>query len=381
MHKLEATPFLIIHHKSKYRGFYDVVLDWITLNLPEQRSLFERRALPYRLPENHRFALMIPWLQDPVQQWSRRTCYQALTLTRECDRQKIPVMNRVERLSRAGKFTGAQLMKQVGLRAPGVVRITDQTRFKKDFLDLSFPFFVREDCGHGGLMLRADTPAEARALPLHQFKAPVAIQLIDLRDSRDGFYRKYRYVVAGNFGVAHHLQVSSHWITRGGNRVVNDLTRSEELAYINTPCPHHDAFQRARRALGLDFIAFDYSFGREGEPLVWEANPYPFVHFSVRDLAYRNDAVHRTIAILVASWFQHANQPLPLKLAEFLESSRVISPQMAGARRANSSAQYWQIPLQPRLHGRSRLEQAADSIRDALRQLRSHGRGLIRLGH
>jgi hypothetical protein len=50
------------NHKSKYRGFYDVVLDWVSLNLPAQRGLFELRALPWSLAENHHYALMIPWL-------------------------------------------------------------------------------------------------------------------------------------------------------------------------------------------------------------------------------------------------------------------------------------------------------------------------------
>ena len=102
----DNAPFLIVHHKSKYRGFYDVVLEWIALNLPEQRGLFEQRALPWSLRKNHRHLLVIPWLQDPVEQWCRRTYEQVLQLTRQCDEQKMPVVNRPERLSRAGKFEG-----------------------------------------------------------------------------------------------------------------------------------------------------------------------------------------------------------------------------------------------------------------------------------
>jgi hypothetical protein len=50
------APFLIVHHKSRYRGFYDVVLDWVALNLPGQRDLFELHTLPWRLPAKHRHA-------------------------------------------------------------------------------------------------------------------------------------------------------------------------------------------------------------------------------------------------------------------------------------------------------------------------------------
>src|SRR5690606_4828558 len=117
--------------------------------------------------------------------------------------------------------------------------------------------FVREDLGHGGPMIRADTPDDLRAVPLDRFRRPVAVELIDLPDPADGLYRKYRYFVAGHRGVPHHIQVSAGWVTRGRRRVTTDRTRADELAYIDRPCPHHDDFQRARAALGLDVVAFD----------------------------------------------------------------------------------------------------------------------------
>ncbi len=362
-----TAPFLIVHHKSKYRGFYDVVLDWVALNLPEQRGLFELHALPWSLPKGQRHAVMIPWLQDPVEQWCKHTYDQVLKLTAECDRQKIPVVNRPERLARAGKFSGARLIAKAGLRTPRVIRIEDAEKFRKDFLGFNFPFFVREDCGHGGKMIRANTPAEARAIPLHRFAEPVAIQLIDLPDAHDGLYRKYRCVVAGDFGVPHHLQVSAQWITRGGNRVINETTRAQEIAYIETPCPHHDAFQRAREELGLDFVAFDYSLDAAGAPVVWEANPYPHFKFSRRELAYRNEAMHRVIAIQVAFYFQRANLPTPAKLAQYLNASHTISPKGATNHGSHWPAGYWQIPPAKK---RPTLRRATDGVREALRRLR-----------
>ncbi|HYG22494.1 MAG TPA: hypothetical protein VEH04_06895 [Verrucomicrobiae bacterium] len=190
---------------------------------------------------------------------------------------------------------------------------------------MQFPFFVREDFGHGKQMVRADTPDEARKIPLREFTRPVAVELIDSSSPTDKLYRKYRYVVAGDFGVAHHLQVSHGWITRGRNRVVNDITRSEELNYINAPCGLHPAFQKAKRALGLDFVAFDYSLDHRGMPIIWEANPYPSIHFSKRDLVYRNEAVHRTIAIVVASYFRAAAVDMPSELAAYLSAENSIS--------------------------------------------------------
>jgi len=319
---------------------------------------------------------MIPWLQDPVEQWCQRTYHQALQLTRECDAQKVPVVNRPECLSRAGKFQGAQLMAECGLRTPRVARIADADDFRKDFLGFSYPFFVREDCGHGGKMIRADTPAEARAIPLRKFKEPVVIELIDLPDGRDGFYRKYRYVVAGDFGVPHHLQVSTDWITRGGNRVANETTRAQELAYIAAPCPHHNAFQRARKALGLDFVAFDYSLDQSGTPVVWEANPYPYINFSRRELKYRNEAIHRTMAILAAFYFQRANLPLSPQLAQYVYASKAISSNRTTEPTLDLPADYWQTPPAKE---KVPLKRVTDGIRDTLRYLRKQLPGPRRL--
>lgn len=362
-----TAPFLIVHHKSKYRGFYDVVLDWILLNLPEQRRLFDLRPLPWHFPARHRYAVMIPWLQDPVEKWCPRTYQQVLELSRECDLQKVHVVNRPERLARAGKFEGARLMRGVGLHTPQVVRIDDARRFKRDFFGLSFPFFVREDCGHGGPMIRADTPEKARAIALDQFQEPVAIQLIDLQSPHDGLYRKFRYVVAGDFGVPHHLQVSTEWITRGDRRVINETTRAQEIAYIEERCPFHDLFQSARKALGLDFVAFDYSLDAGGMPVVWEANPYPYLHFSQNTLSYRNEAMHRTKAILLAFYFQCANRDMPEKLAHFLNCSRAVSGNSATECSSELRGGWWQIPMPKK---RPVLRRATDAFRDGLRSLR-----------
>jgi hypothetical protein len=317
--------FLIIHNAGNYDGFYDVVLDWVAENLPEERPRFELLNLPCQLSEPERFRLMIPWLQDPVEAWCEQTYQQALALTAECDRAGIPVINRVERLSRAAKLQGSELIRQAGLRTPKMFPIVNPQSFHDDFFGLEFPLFVRENLGHGKLMVRADTPDEARKIPLREFTQPIAVELVDLPGATDGLYRKYRYVVAGEFGVTHHLQASREWVTRGGNRVINDTSKTEELSYINAPSPHFEAFQKAKRALGLDFVAFDYSLDHQGVPIIWEANPYPFIQFSRRDLLYRNDAIHRTIAIIVASYFRTAAIELPAQLAASLGGDKPIS--------------------------------------------------------
>jgi len=113
-------------------------------------------------------------------------------------------------------------------------------------------------------------------------------------------------------------------------------------------------------------VAFDYSLDPEGRPVLWEAHPYPYLHFSRASLTYRNEAMHRTIAILVAFYFQRAMLCMPGKLASYLNGSRAISPP-ATAADSESQAAGWQIPP---AKSRPAIRRATDSLRDALRSLR-----------
>jgi hypothetical protein len=308
--------FLIVRRRGG-DPFYDLVLEWVGEHYPDHLRLFDVRDLPYFDPTLKGVVLHVPWLQDPVQAWSRKTYLAASCLALLCDLRGIPIINRVDRLTNTAKSTGARLMSSAGLRTPRIARIENAEEFRETLLGVPLPLFVRDDWGHQGPMLRADTRAEAAALPIEQFPRPVAIELIDLPDRQDGLYRKYRYVAAGKNGVTHHLQVSPGWITRGKDRVMNDLTRQQELDYVAKQDPNHAALQRARELLGLEFLAFDYSYDYDGRVVVWEANPYPYLHFSPPggSLAFRDHAMHRTVAAMFKMYLEYGGVPVPESLA------------------------------------------------------------------
>jgi hypothetical protein len=276
--------------------------------------------------------LHVPWLQDPVEAWSRRAYARACRIARACDRRRIPVINRVDRLSNATKTEGARCISGVRLRTARMHVIRDPQEFRKTRAGLSLPLFVREDAGHGGPMLRADTEEELRALPIEQFQRPIAVELIDVRSPEDGLYRKFRYVVAGRVGVPHHMQASEQWITRGTIRVYNATTRAQEESYVGRPDPLHQRFQRARLALGLDLVAFDYSLDRHGEPIVWEANPYPYLHVPRRRLAYLAPAMNRTLAAVVHLYLERAGLAVPARLHDLVFDSPAVSSSPVEAR-------------------------------------------------
>jgi hypothetical protein len=305
------SRLLIVRHRKYQRRFFDVILKWIAANLPELAPLFDVRDLPVRVRDWSPYALHVPWLQDPVQEWSTEAYDEANRLAAECDARGVPVLNRVDRLLNATKSRGAALMRSVGVATPRMATIADPREFERSLLGLTLPLFIRENWGHSRNVFRVDAPADLRRIPWSTFQRPVAIEIVDVRDPRDGLHRKYRYVAAGALGITHHVQVSAEWITRGENRVITPETRDEELRYIMQPDPNHKLLQRARRALGLDLVAFDYGYAPDGRMIVWEANPFPTIVFGTRRLIYRNPAIHRTLLAIVRLYLAAAGLPIP----------------------------------------------------------------------
>lgn len=309
----DGPQFLVVRRFQLHEHFYDVVLRWTAANFPALSHHFCIRHLPYEIPKHHKFVLHLPWLQDPVQKWSPRRYKQARRLAEDCDQLGIPVVNRVDRLLNVSKTAFAERLLKAGLPTPRVARIENPEEFRDTLLGMNLPIFVRDDWGHNQPMLRADTREEALKLPIENIARPVAVELIDV-SGHDSLYRKYRYIAAGDIGISHHLQVSRDWITRGRHRHREDRTRDAELAYISSLDPNHAILQRARAAIELDYVAFDYGYDRNGQIIIWEANPYPYIAFSTRALMYRNIAIDRTMAALVGMYLRRAALPVPERL-------------------------------------------------------------------
>lgn len=306
---------LVLRHSADRPHFYQVFLDWLAANYPEYRGLFELRLLPCPPLEIGNYALHLPWLQDPVQNWSMQAFDEACALEARCVRHSVPVINPVSRLANAGKREGAMRIAKAGLRTPKIVAIADISAFRRDRGGLEFPFFIREDWGHGGTLERIDDDAQLARIRIEQFCRPIAIELIDVR-STDGLYRKYRYFAIGDYGISHHLLTTNQWITRGADRIYDPQTRAEELAFIAAPNPHHAQFQQARQELGLDYVAFDYGYDHSGRAVVWEANPYPLIHWpaSGGKSEFRVAALHRTLATMLLFYLEAAGVDAPTQL-------------------------------------------------------------------
>jgi hypothetical protein len=306
-------------------GFYDVVLDWLAEGHPAERARFKLHALPTRVGDWSRYRVHVPWLQDPVQSWSLRAFDRANRLAAECDARGIPVVNRVDRLLNASRSLAADAIAGVGFRTATVRRVAAGSELLRSAHEVPLPLLVREDWGHGGPIVRIDTEAELSAFDLRRFQRPVVMELID-SVCDDGIYRKYRYVVAGEAGVRQSMHSSRDWIVRGNDQsVATDEICDEEIAFIEAREPAHKRFVAAREALGLDFVAFDYSYLPDGEIVVWEANPYPMLHLLTGRRAYRAAPTKRVFAAMTALYLERAGLPISDGIRESLEARPAAS--------------------------------------------------------
>jgi hypothetical protein len=196
---------------------------------------------------------------------------------------------------------------RVGVRTPSVI-VVDQA-FHSHRGGLTLPILVRPRWGHGGGMRRLDTEASFNAWWTDARAGPdswVAGEFVDVR-SGDGWFRKYRYLMAGSRGCSRHLIVSPNWEVRPTNRVRTPETREEELAFVNAPCPHQGIFEAARQELEFEIAAFDYSYDTRGELVVWEVNPYPDLSRPEGEVGnYLAATVDRSYAILADFYAERA---------------------------------------------------------------------------
>jgi hypothetical protein len=310
---------LVSRHPSKKAYFYDVLLHWLERHYPHLRTRFELGLLTRSVQDWKRYVLHVPWLQDPVQAWSPTAYAQAVRLTRECDARNIPTVNRVEQLTHAGKQEGARRIAAIGIRTAKMVRISDPKEFRATRCGLNLPLFVREDWRHGGPIFRADSDKQCRQIPLARLRRPVAVEYIDVQDPRDGLYRKYRCLAAGEIGIPVSMHPCRTWHAKGWNTEFNAELRDEELAFLSQPDPNHPRLEAARQALGLDLVAFDYSYDHEGQLVVWEANPFPHIQFGTPHRQYRWPAVARALAGMTRLYFSRAGLAIPAELDELLQ--------------------------------------------------------------
>ncbi|SDK62974.1 Glutathione synthase/RimK-type ligase, ATP-grasp superfamily [Catalinimonas alkaloidigena] len=272
----KATPHIHVlrdHERKRNWSFFT----WLQETYPEQARLFRHTTTHDRnLAPLPGAALFIPWLQDPVRERWLPLYNKVVALEETYGKLGVPVVNSVRMLSNSIKSRALNIIRNEGVRTAHSLHISPETSFEEVATALGLPFIVRNDVGHGGAVHLVQSADDYHTITWSQLPYPVALEYIDTTDA-EGYYRKYRYVMMGNEGKMRSLVITPKWMAHSEDRVMQKRFLDEERTLLRTANPHHALFNRLRKRLKFDFVAFDYAFDAQEQLVVWEPNPFPVI--------------------------------------------------------------------------------------------------------
>jgi hypothetical protein len=306
--QVSSPRIVVASERAEVRHMYSFFLEWLGRERPALRRQIKLSRVPCAMPAST--TLFHAWVQDPVIERDSQLYAELVAMERTCAERGIAVVHPAAVLSNSKRDVLCDRLRAVGLRTPRIV-IADPA-FDGHRGGLTLPMLVRRRWGHAADMRLLETEADFCSWwSQARSNAPewVAGEYVDVR-SPDGFYRKYRYVMAGSRGVARHLIVSPKWEVRPVDRVRTAATREEELAFVGSDCPHQALFDAARRALEFEIAAFDFSFDSAGQLVVWEVNPYPDLSTPAGEVGqYLRPAIERSYRMLADFYQERAGHP------------------------------------------------------------------------
>jgi tetratricopeptide (TPR) repeat protein len=214
-----------------------------------------------------------------------------------CERFDAPVINPPDhRIARTTRDGVAQLLSGIpGLTVPNMERVD-----RLDLLALAGegrwerPQLVRPAGTHGGDDLERIEDGNALAAYLDRVPSS-AFYLSDFHDygSADGYWRKYRLIFVDREVYPYHLTIGQDWKLHYYRVDMNaqPWMKPEEEAFLADwrsafPGPLGEAVRAVARRLDLDFAGIDCAIGRDGNVLLFEANPTMLVHLTESHLDY-----------------------------------------------------------------------------------------------
>jgi tetratricopeptide (TPR) repeat protein len=198
-----------------------------------------------------------------------------------------PVLNRPERVLATGRADNARLLGQLeDVVTPRIVVVSREDLAGREGIaklereGLRFPLLLRSPGFHeGSHFVRVektdDLTGVAERLPGRNL---LAIEYMDARNE-DGKTRKFRAMMIGGRLYPLHKAISREWMihyvtaemANSAEHRAEDAAYLEDMAGVLGPRAMA-ALERISAALGLDYAGADFSLGRHGEVLLFEAN-------------------------------------------------------------------------------------------------------------
>ena len=231
-----------------------------------------------------------------------------------------PVVNDPEKIRRTTRDEIANLLPDIeGCRIPKILRQPADRDLSEAVLEarllFSFPLLVRPAGTHGGDHFEKveDEAALAEHLGTHEGDRYLT-EYVDYA-SRDGYFRKYRFIFVGEKVLPYHLAIGSGWKLHHDSTDMADhrWMQQEEAAFLSDPAAvfkasHYRTLHAIRECIGLDFFGIDCTLDRDGKLLVFEVNASMLVHEHNAAFPYKDPYVRAIKLAFDAMLWQRAQK-------------------------------------------------------------------------
>jgi tetratricopeptide (TPR) repeat protein len=214
-----------------------------------------------------------------------------------------PVINDPDRVRRTTRDAVAKLLPEIpGCRVPNIHRLPAGTKVedavREAQLLFAFPLLARPTGTHGGDDFEKIADGAALAAYLGPREGDhYLIEYVDYA-SRDGLFRKYRFIFVGEKILPYHLAIGSDWKLHHDSTDMADHVwmQQEEAAFLADPRrvftpSQFETLRTVRARIGLDFFGVDCGFDRDGNIVVFEVNASMLVHEQNEAFPYKDPHV------------------------------------------------------------------------------------------
>jgi tetratricopeptide (TPR) repeat protein len=233
----------------------------------------------------------------------------------------LPVINDPGRIKRTTRDAVAALLPGIaGCRIPQILRLDAGADVSAAALSALVPFSCpvlgRPAGTHGGDDFEKfdDFAALSDFLKTRQGEDHYVLEYVDYA-SRDGHFRKYRFIFAGDEILPYHLAIGGGWkVHHVSTDMVNQpWMQQEEAAFLADPgavfsAAHYRVLREVRARVGLDYFGIDCALDQRGDLLVFEVNASMLVHDDNAEFPYKDPHVRAIKAAFEAMLRERAQR-------------------------------------------------------------------------
>ena len=183
-----------MRHTEQLPDYNDDLLAWLLRAAPRAASLFELRRVGFQPKDPARYALFLPWLQDPLREELPEHYAQAKRVEDAILSAGGAVVNPVDQLSNSIKSVASARLRAAGVPMPRVAPLSDTGALRRDSSSRS---------SAGGPVSRrpmhplAPATEELAKVPWDALRQPVVGSTGRSRGTAPGAFASGDYVVVG----------------------------------------------------------------------------------------------------------------------------------------------------------------------------------------